>query len=316
MDIRPFGGWDRCAWLSNGEVEAVVTLEVGPRVLRFGRPGGPNHFAVYERHAGLTGGDDYRSYGGHRLWTAPEIPGITNEPDNQPVALAETDDGLRFSTPIGVAGVAKSMTLAWEEDALVVRHRVENQSSGLRPLAPWAISVMAPGGVCLFPLPEPRDHGDALQPGGPLVLWRYTDLSDPRWEIGRRIARLRQSKEGAAQKVGSFVEQGWAAHTNFNEVFIKSFSAEAGKAYTDFGCNFEIFTRHDMLEVESLGTYQILSPGDSVEHVERWRLVPGAGLPAGDEAYAWLDVRAPARLRTESMGGTGFAVPSLSVLPD
>jgi hypothetical protein len=44
------------------------------------------------------------------------------------------------------------------------------------------------------------------------------------------------------------------------------------------GCNTELFTNADMLEVESLGPLVILPPGRRVEHVEDWFLF--AGVPA------------------------------------
>ena len=53
----------------------------------------------------------------------------------------------------------------------------------------------------------------------------------------------------------------------------------SGARYPDFGCNFEVFTNPDFLELETLGPLVELRPGEVVEHVERWWLsadVPSA----------------------------------------
>ena len=38
---------------------------------------------------GKKGGSEYRSYGGHRLWIAPEDEERTTQPDNDPVEYEE-----------------------------------------------------------------------------------------------------------------------------------------------------------------------------------------------------------------------------------
>jgi hypothetical protein len=39
-----YGGWENCLKLSVDSLELVVTLDVGPRVIRLGRSGGQNIF--------------------------------------------------------------------------------------------------------------------------------------------------------------------------------------------------------------------------------------------------------------------------------
>ena len=63
-----YGGWDECYRLSNGIVEVVATAQVGPRLIRFGFVGGANEFAEFADQLGKVGGDEWRIYGGHRLW--------------------------------------------------------------------------------------------------------------------------------------------------------------------------------------------------------------------------------------------------------
>ena len=61
-------------------------------------------------------------------------------------------------------------------------------------------------------------------------------------------------------------------------LFVKNAPASAGAAYPDFGCNFEVFTNPEFLELETLGPKVQLEAGGSTSHTERWTLfrnVPG-----------------------------------------
>lgn len=284
MDVVPYGGWDRCARFVLDDLELVITLEVGPRVIRFGFVDGPNELVEYAKDMGKTGGEDYRSYGGHRLWVAPEEPAVTYEADNDPVEVLESSGVATFVKKAGLLGLERSIGVRMEEGRVVLEHRVVNRSEQPRTLAPWCLTVMAPGGVCLFPQPEYRAHSEALLPARPLVLWHYTRMHDPRWSWGDRVVRLHHDANLGPQKVGARIEQGYAAYANHGNLFLKRFPFDGSAPYPDFGCNFETFTRHDMLEVESLGPLVALEPGESVSHPETWYLLRDAGVPDDDGA--------------------------------
>ena len=55
------------------------------------------------------------------------------------------------------------------------------------------------------------------------------------------------------------------------------------QTYADRGCNFELYTDANILEVETLGPLATLAPGEKTEHTEIWSLFSGVG-PIGDEA--------------------------------
>ena len=110
----------------------------------------------------------------------------------------------------------------------------------------------------------------------PLVMWAYTDLSDKRWKFTKKYLMLKQDPENKEpQKIGHYNPDTWGAYLLGSELFLKRYRAEPGKPYTDFGCSFEIFSRNDLLELETLGPLQKVEPGASVEHVEAWSLHRG-----------------------------------------
>src|SRR5664279_6630890 len=85
-----FQGWANSWRVSNGEVELVVTGDVGPRVMRYGFAGGQNFFKEFAGQLGKTGETDWQPRGGHRVWIAPEDPVKSYAPDNAPVAVSYT----------------------------------------------------------------------------------------------------------------------------------------------------------------------------------------------------------------------------------
>lgn len=292
MEVVPYGGWQRCARFVLGKVEMLVTLEVGPRVIRLGFLEGENELKEYAPQMGQTGGQEYRSYGGHRLWIGPEDPVRTMQPDNEEVEHSEDGEWQVFRIKPDRFGMQKEMAIALDEirHAFRLRHRIYNRGESTNRFAPWTITVMAPGGECLVPQAPYQPHTENLLPVRPLVLWSYTRLDDPRYTLGPDLIRLRHHPEGGNQKIGMPVEQGYAAYANHGNLFIKRFDHQPDADYPDFGCNFETFTRQDMLEVESLGPMQSLESGGYAEHFETWYL-EAAGQPPLDTAEAgrWLE---------------------------
>lgn len=286
MEIVSYGGWERCARLTDGDQEMLVTLDVGPRVIRFGFVGGPNEFAEYAEQMGKTGGAEFRLYGGHRLWVAPEVSGRTDLPDNAGVGHSWDGRVLTVTAPAEEpTKLQREVCVEFRAGEARLEHRVYNRGMyGVR-CAPWCLTVMAPGGEAIFPQEQYRPHSEQLLPARPMVLWAYTDMSDPRWTWGRRLARLRQDTAASTpQKVGALVTAGWAAYRNGDRLFLKRFPFEPWVEYPDFGCNFETYTNPQMLELESLGPMRAIEPGGMVSHVERWKLDKSGDF--GDEAQA------------------------------
>src|SRR4051794_14464514 len=85
IEKTDYAGWPNCYRISNGEVELIVTTDVGPRVIHFGFPGGKNVFVEYKEQLGKSGENTWQARGGHRLWAAPESMPDTYALDNSPV---------------------------------------------------------------------------------------------------------------------------------------------------------------------------------------------------------------------------------------
>ncbi|MGE5198588.1 MAG: hypothetical protein ACM3H9_03025 [Rhodospirillaceae bacterium] len=278
IEKTAFQGWPNCYRVSNGTVEFISTTDVGPRIISFGFVGGANLFFVREDFAGQTGGAEWKNYGGHRLWHAPEDKVRTYEPDNGPIEAKVVANGLVLTMPpepLSRIQKAIEITLDPVTSEVTVVHRLRNMGAWAVELAPWAISVMAPGGFAIAPLPT-AFHPDRLLPNRALTLWPYTDMRDDRWLWGTDYILLRQrsgaSPERERTKVGINANLGWAAYYLKPYLFIKRFTPVEGARYPDYNSSLEVFSNNRMLELETLAPLATLQPGATVTHVERWEL--------------------------------------------
>jgi hypothetical protein len=287
MEKIDYLGWPNCYRLSNNVVDLIVTTDVGPRVIRFGFTGEENAFKEVKEHAGLTGGDEWRLYGGHRLWHAPESLPRSYQLDNTPVEIEEDGGVVRVTQPTESAtGIQKQIDLRlWPGEAHVtVTHRLTNHSLWPVELAPWALSVMAAGGTGIMPLPPRGPHPENLLPTSSFTVWPYTNMADPRWTWGTKYILLRQNPEAEeAQKGGLSRSQGWTAYARDGLLFVKLFETVEGASYPDFGCSLELYTDAGILEVETLAPLRVLEPETSVEHIEEWHLFRDVRTPTNDK---------------------------------
>lgn len=281
-------GWPNCYRIANGEVELIVTGDIGPRIMRYGFIGGQNLFKEFAEQLGKRGEPAFQLRGGHRLWKAPEDPVGSWAPDNVPVEVHVTAQGVVAREPVEpLTGLQKEIEVALtpEGSAVTVTHRLFNR--GIFPLefAAWAMSMMAPGGQAITGYPPRGKHPDVLPPTNPLVMWAYSDLSDKRWTFTKKYMGLRQEPGNAEPtKLGLFNPRTWAAYLLHGELFVKQAQADPAKSYPDFGCSFETFTNADFLEMETLSALAKVQPGGSVEHVEHWSLHRNAKLESFTDA--------------------------------
>lgn len=81
-EIESFKDYGKCLSLSNGVIEAYVTLDMGPRIIKFGYTGGqnimcssrtafePKEDSAFAEYYGE--GRRWENLGGHRIWLSPE----------------------------------------------------------------------------------------------------------------------------------------------------------------------------------------------------------------------------------------------------
>jgi hypothetical protein len=283
MEKISYGGWNNCYRLLNDHIELIVTADVGPRIIYFGLIGGKNMFMQFPDQMGVTASDEWLNFGGHRFWHAPESQPRTYYPDMEPVLVQEINQGLVITQkPEPTTGIQKQIqiTLSPNEPEVKLIHNLINHNLWAIDAAPWSISVMAPGGVAILPLPPRGPHPEFILPTSKISLWPYTDLSDPRFKFFERYIQITQNAAmDTPQKIGLFASDGWAAYFNQNCCFIKQVPIQFEGLYPDMGVNFEVFTNNEMLELEALGPIESIPPKGKIDLFENWTLIGDISKP-------------------------------------
>jgi len=293
----PYAGWKRNVRIQGPTTELVITLDVGPRIIRYAFHQGKNVFVELPAQMGGVGEKDWMIRGGHRFWTAPE-GGHSYELDNGPVTWKKLGDAsVEITQPASKThGFQKTLRVEMLPGEVVrITHLLTNVGSKPLELSPWALSVMAPGGVALIPQPpldlHPSEFPDGREtkpeeflPNREMILWPFTDLTDGRYAFSENFLRVTYLPERPATKLGLKLPTGWVAYQNGDNVFAKHFGYDPALPYPDRGSNFEIFTNIEILELESLAPALPLSPGAVVTHIEHWCLRPTSADLRGENA--------------------------------
>lgn len=283
--------WGKCISMSNGLVDLLVTLDFGPRIIRYGIINQPNmfwedideNFSLKVEYKGI-GKEKFVARGGHRLWLSPEKIPRTYYPDNQEVEWNQINNRVIVrATEEVFTHIQKEIEIEMDlqSSKIIVTHRVTNKGAWTVKFAPWAITCMAPGGREIIPQPK-KDTG--LLANRLLVLWPYSNMQDNRVYWGEKYIILdHDSSSNEAFKIGINSEEGWSAYFNHNCMFIKRYIPKDNVDYPDFGVSYETYTNKYFLEMETLGELKEVQPEETVEHVEIWELFKNVKKPSKNE---------------------------------
>ena len=293
-DFAPFG---KCVVISNGDAEAVVTVDVGPRIISFSAFGGESFlFADTElrvtvddpRIKAAFGKELYHFYGGHRLWWTPERIPETYAPEDDPVSWAATARGAIFIPKKHPTGMVYSIELKMAETGahMDIIQTVRNESGEDCTLAPWSITQCRGGGVAVAPQ---NTRQCAPLPNRTIVHWPYNDMQDNRFVTASRYITLRHDANANGPfKFGMNNEGGWCGYLLDGQLLRKAITFDPDAVYADYGCNFESYTDANALEIEALGALVTIADGDSTTLCESFDVIPYAeALPEiGTDAFA------------------------------
>ncbi len=266
--------------IGNEQVSVRVVTAMGPRLLHFADSQGRSPFTeTPDMSLPVPDGRSFRLVGGHRLWAAPEDPAATYIPDDDPPVIEELASGLRFTQPAPPeTGLEKTVEVRVPGGAAqaVITHRLTNQGREPVQAAPWAITMLRPGGTALIPVRTRRDN--ALQADRAIVLWPYTQLSDAGIEVGDDAIAVHTDRTDPT-KIGTALHRGWLAYVTDDQVFVKRAGHLPDRVYADLGASGQVYANAKFCELETLGPLTVLAPAASISHREVWELYDRADLP-------------------------------------
>lgn len=195
---------------------------------------------------------------------------MTYAPDDHACEVIEAEASVRVAGPVDLAGLEKLISVSLDGERLVVDHRLTNAGEEAREIAPWAITQLRMGGVAELPLRSSSER-ESLQADRSLVLWPYTNLTDPRLSFHDDRVQIRGTA-GPALKLGSSPAPGMLRYSIENWCFSKKIELAVGGKFADRGAVGQVFVKDSFLELETLGPLTLLGGGQSADHREIWEI--------------------------------------------
>ncbi len=282
--LDSYKDYGRVMRVTNGVIEAYVTLDLGPRIIRFGFVDGQNLMnanrdefeprtdAEYEAYFGK--GKKWENFGGHRLWVSPEAYPKTYSPDDSIVGYEVTEYGAIFTPKAECEnGIQKQIEIKMDKDDanMQVTLRVKNISEKPQEFSVWSLSVAEKDGTLVLPM---NDNDTGLLPNRIISVWPYTDLRDDRIYFGSKYATVRQDISRTQPiKLGFDLNKGTAYYCLGEDIFAKVYETHHSDAtYPDGGCSFETYTNEAFLEIETLSPLKSVKPQETLSLTEHWSL--------------------------------------------
>jgi hypothetical protein len=301
-----YRGWPEAYRCALGPVELVVVTSIGPRILSLRLEGGEN--VLYEDETGFGVGA-WRLYGGHRFVTAPENSG-TYTPDNRPCEAQASHGRLQIRQPPDAEGLQKTLTIGpgLSGSGFEIVHGIANRNRRVWHGALWACTCVKPDGRVVISRPSPVDSpphrldvtgacaSDPQELGTPVGNVRFVadsqgacywtvagcDYAGPTspqwgWTNGQFVVR----PPLARGKVGLLSSEGCLALVRPDLTFvIRATDVHPHLQHPHGGCNVEVYTSSQYLEMETLGPLNSLAPGQETVHRQQWQILPSARVHA------------------------------------
>ena len=283
-ELENYNNLGRALKIYNDKLEIIVTLDIGPRIMHFSVLNGKNiledNVTISEK---LPDGENWRIYGGHRVWHSPEAFPRSYMHDGVPLEKYEkTDNGISMYQRMEPwVQIQKSIHVELFVYRVRVTNRLYNRGAWPIEMAVWSLTVGSRGGMEVCPVVQ-RNTG--LLPNTHYVLWPYSKLNDERVYWGQEYIIVDNDPENkTAFKFGYPNEYGWTAYFNHKMCFIKKYRHDMEGNYPDNGCSWETYSSFWGTELESLSPLKIVQPETSIEHEDEWFIFKGIDKPQRDE---------------------------------
>lgn len=270
-EIRKTEQWGDVLWLEHGEIQIGVALEFGIRIVHLSLKGMENLYYVQPNDLSdnFTKGD-WRVYGGHRLWMAPECL-ESYCPDNNPVHYEIGGNTAFIRQDVDPwLHIEKHINIIFLEDGSVqLTQIIVNCSDKPITCASWGVNTLDGGGVATINFAGER----GFNPKRVVSLWGLTNLHDPRIQFQSDcVTATHMADVPEYFKIGLYVNPGKVVLQNKGQQLTITFDAEPMDRYMDGGCNFELFLCRKFMELETLGVRTEMGPGENATHCETWYL--------------------------------------------
>jgi len=278
--------------VSYDEIIVGIAQDIGPRILYLASSKRPdfNLLGVLPKAGVETPEGFWKLYGGHRLWSSPEAKPRSYSMDNEPVKVEVKEEKvIIYGNAENQNSLQKEIEIApFSKNSIKVIHKIKNIGRWSLKLACWALSVMRENGFAIIPIKAEAVDKDSLLPDRHLSWWPYTNLSDKRLLFENEYIFVKQDPAAESPvKIGAMANPNWTAYWVEGMLFLKKFEKQEGE-FPDYGCNVEVYTNSDMLELETLSPLLMVNPSECIVHEEIWEVREIGPLSPVSESMAKL----------------------------
>lgn len=285
MESTVFRNLD-CVKIQNQSIELIVSKQVGIRILSLRLRNGKNLFAELPEfrleHPSRKG---VNLLGGHRLWHAPQCVERTHLPDDQPVEIHPSKQGIEIVQPTEPqTGIQKKIKISLPDNSpsLVVEHSLKNNGLWNVETALWAITMLKPGGVAILPQNTHKTDKAGVVPNRNIVLWPFTNIASPNILWGNQYILVKTNLHNEQMKLGYANFRQWLAYHIDNTLFVKKASFYPEKEYFDMLSSSHFYAQDEFSELETLSHKQVICPGSEITHTEEWHIAGEIALQASE----------------------------------
>ncbi len=277
LRILEYKGWKNSYILTSGDTELVVVPAIA-RIMNFSRHGGENTLWTDTKlygHQENIATENWFNYGGSKLWLAPQSkwPDGGHWPpdiylDRSPCTAERNGDVITITSvnsPFSGLRMKKTIRPISDKPGFSLHITIENVSAQTVQWSIWEVTQLQPGGRILSP------NGTVSSFTEENSVKNHALLSFFDHKI---VMETTQVKGNRGVKTKIMQSSGWLAYALNDTLFIKKFKPVTA-AMLPPGCfNSETYIRGDYVELETIGPYKNLKPGEKCSYLEEWYLLP------------------------------------------
>lgn len=252
-----YAGWQNCIHITNTVFEAVIVVDVGPRIVRYAKVGGPNLLWLDEFTAGQTEETKtWRAYGGHSFDAIVDGEAFL-PPENTAVSYDLTADSVVFHD-IQQGDIVKQLTVRMcRRGGMEIKQTILNNGGDTHTVTVNANTLLRHGGLAVMPLMAGEE---ALYGGKSAELTRGETLSFAAQNLVM----------DAPLRMGFALDELWCGYFTQGSLFIMT-SPKAQGVCEDSG-NLALEGSSRCFKMSTYSPQAVLKPGESVLHTVVWNI--------------------------------------------
>ncbi len=252
-----------CLFISNDDIELLVTIDRGPEIIDFRKKG--RECLFYES-------TDNSVSQGHTTW-------LVSEQDQNfycmsaPVIYTPLENGVRFTQRMNTSlplEFGLDVMITPEFSDVMIIHSLTNKSDEAVKLSIHTESKFKPKGFIFVPQSNVCTEN---APSRILTLWSGCKWGDSRLFLGNQYVTVSHSPHLRSKlKIGSNNTAGWSGYIDGEYAFIKRYLHNRNALYPFYGSSTYAYADYNCLSIQTASPFYIIEPSETARHVENWSL--------------------------------------------